>query len=148
MAERSISDLITGIQSDVKLLVRDQVELAKAELMPSAKNAGIGAGLFGGAGYFALNAATLLYIAAALGLAALGVATWLAFLIVAAVLLLIAAVLGLIGYTRVKKVKPPEMAIKVANESVAELQTAVKRSMAAANAPQIEGTVVQRKAIP
>jgi membrane protein implicated in regulation of membrane protease activity len=148
MADRPVGEIIQGITDDAKLLVSDTVELAKTELMPSAKNAGIGAGMFGAAGYFGINALTLLYIAAALGLVALGVAPWLAFVIVAAVLLLVAAVLALIGYTRVKKVKSPERTIAQAQESVAEISGAIKRATAAAQAPQIEGRVVNSKALP
>ena len=111
MADRKVADLIKDIRGDVQLLVTDQVELAKSELTPAAKNAGIGGGMFGAAGYFGINAATLIYIAAALGLAALGLPYWAAFLIVAGVLLLIAAILALIGYTRIKKIKPPERTI-------------------------------------
>lgn len=148
MADRPVGEIIQGITDDAKLLVNDTVELAKTELVPSAKNAGIGAGLFGAAGYFGINALTLLYIAAALGLVALGVAPWLAFVIVAAVLLVVAAVLGLIGYTRVKKVKAPERTIAQAQESVAEISGAIKRATAAAEAPQIEGRVVNSRALP
>ena len=148
MADRKVADLIKDIKGDVQLLINDQVELAKSELTPAAKNAGIGGGLFGAAGYFGINAATLLYIAAALGLAALGLPYWAAFLIVAGVLLLLAAILGLIGYTRIKKVKPPEKTIANGKALVSELTTAVNRATAAASAPQIEGTVVNdRKAL-
>ena len=90
MADRKIADLIKDIRGDVQLLVNDQVALAKSELTPAAKNAGIGGGLFGAAGYFGINAATLLYVAAAFGLAALGLPYWAAFLIVAGVLQVVA----------------------------------------------------------
>ncbi|GAA3719994.1 hypothetical protein GCM10022204_45120 [Microlunatus aurantiacus] len=145
MADRKIADLIKDIRGDVQLLVNDQVALAKSELTPAAKNAGIGGGLFGAAGYFGINAATLLYVAAAFGLAALGLPYWAAFLIVAGVLLLLAAIAGLIGYSRIKKVKPPEKTIANAQALVSELSTAVNRATAAASAPQIEGTVVSDK---
>jgi hypothetical protein len=145
MADRKIADLIKDIRGDVQLLVNDQVELAKSELTPAAKNAGIGGGMFGAAGYFGINAATLIYIAAALGLAALGLPYWAAFLIVAGVLLLIAAILALIGYTRIKKIKPPERTIANGKALVSELSSAVNRATAAAGAPRIEGTVVNDK---
>jgi hypothetical protein len=145
MADRKVADLIKDIRGDVQLLVTDQVELAKSELTPAAKNAGIGGGMFGAAGYFGINAATLIYIAAALGLAALGLPYWAAFLIVAGVLLLIAAILALIGYTRIKKIKPPERTIANGKALVSELSSAVNRATAAAGAPQIEGTVVNDK---
>ena len=47
MTDQPVGDIIKSITDDVKLLVRDEIELAKAELMPAAKNGGIGAGLFG-----------------------------------------------------------------------------------------------------
>ena len=145
MADRKVADLIKDIRGDAQLLVNDQVELAKAELTPAAKNAGIGGGLFGAAGYFGVNAATLIFIAAAMGLAALGLPYWAAFLIVAGVLLVIAAILGAIGFTRIKKVKPPEKTIANGKALVAELQAAVSRATAAASAPRIEGTMANDK---
>ena len=146
MADQSVSDLIKGITDDVKLLVRDEIQLAKSELVPAAKNAGIGAGLFGAAGYFAICALSVLYFAAAFALAQV-VETWLAFLIVGVALLLIAAALGLVGLMLVKKVRGPKRTIASANTTVAELKAAVQRGNAAANAPQIEGEVVSSRAI-
>jgi hypothetical protein len=147
MADPKVGEIIKDITDDVKLLVRDEIELAKAELIPSAKNAGIGAGLFGGAAYFGISALSILYFAAAFGLAALGLSTWLAFLIVGVVLLLVAGLCGLIGYSRVRKVRGPDRAAAQANETIAELSKATKRALAAAKAPQIEGTVVENRAI-
>jgi hypothetical protein len=146
MADQSVSELIKGISDDVKLLVRDEIQLAKTELVPAVKNAGIGAGLFGAAGYFAISALSVLYFAAAFALATV-VATWLAFLIVGVALLVIAAVLGLVGFVLVKRVKAPEKTIANANATVAEVKAAVQRGNAAATAPQIEGEVVSSRAI-
>ena len=148
MADPAVGDIIKSITEDVKLLVQDQIELAKVELVPAAKNGGTGAGLFGAAGYFALSATILLYFAAAFGLVAAGLAAWLAFLIVAVALLLIAAILGGIGYVFVKRVRPPERTIAQANLTTTEIKDAANRAVAAANAPEIEGTVVETKAIP
>ena len=146
MADQSVSDLIKGITDDVKLLVRDEIQLAKSELVPAAKNAGIGAGLFGAAGYFAICALSVLYFAAAFALAQV-VETWLAFLIVGVALLLIAALLGLVGFLLVRKVRGPKRTIANANATVAEIKAAVQRGNAAATAPQIEGEVVSSRAI-
>jgi Putative Actinobacterial Holin-X, holin superfamily III len=142
VADLAVGEIIKNITDDVKLLVQDQMELAKAELVPAAKNGGTGAGLFGVAGYFGLSASILLYFAAAFGLVAAGLAAWLAFLIVAAVLLLIAAICAGIGYFFVKRVKGPERTIAQANQTVTEVQNAAQRALAAASAPQIEGQVV------
>jgi hypothetical protein len=145
MADQAVGDIIKSITDDVKLLVRDEVQLAKAELVPAAKNAGIGAGMLGAAGYFGICALSILYFAAAFGLVALGLSEWLAFLIVGVVLLLIAGLLGLIGLSRVKKVKGPERAIAQANQTVAELKAAAQHGVAAAKAPRIEGHVVETR---
>jgi Putative Actinobacterial Holin-X, holin superfamily III len=147
VADLPVGEIIKNITDDVKLLVQDQIELAKTELVPAAKNGGTGAGLFGAAGYFAISASILLYFAAAFGLVAAGLAAWLAFLIVSAALLLIAAILAGIGYLFIKRVRPPERTIAQANLATTELRDAKERALAAANAPEIEGTVVETKAI-
>lgn len=142
MADLAVGEIIKNITDDVKLLVRDQMELAKAELMPAAKKGGTGVGLFGVAGYFALSATILLYVAAAFGLVQAGLAAWLAFLIVGVALLLIAGILAGVGYLIVKRIRPPERTIAQANLATAEVKEAAERALAAANAPQIEGEVV------
>lgn len=148
MADLPVGDIVKNITDDVKLLVQDQIELAKTELIPAAKNGGTGAGLFGVAGYFSLSATILLYFAAAFGLVAAGLAAWLAFLIVAAALLLIAGICAGIGYLFVKRVKPPERTIAQANLATTEIKDAADRALAAARAPQIEGEVIPpRRAI-
>lgn len=142
MADQPVGVIIKTITDDVKLLVRDEIALAKAELIPAAKKGGIGAGLFGAAGYFAICALSVLYFAAAFGLVALGLSQPLAFLIVGAALLLIAGICGGIGLMMVKKVKGPEKTIEQANKTVTEVKAAAQRAVAAAKAPQIEGEAV------
>ncbi len=146
MADLGVGDIVKSITDDVKLLVRDEIQLAKSELIPAAKNAGIGAGLFGAAGYFGICALSVLYFAAAFGLATV-LPTWLAFLIVGVVLLLVAAVLGLVGFVLVRKVKGPEKTIASATTTIAELKAAVQRGNTAAKNPQIEGEVVASRAL-
>jgi Putative Actinobacterial Holin-X, holin superfamily III len=142
VADLAVGEIIKNITDDVKLLVQDQIELAKTELIPAAKNGGTGAGLFGAAGYFALSATILLYISAALGLYAAGVAGWLSFLIVAGALLLIAGILAGIGYLFIKRVNGPDRTVAQANLAANEVKGAAERALAAARAPQIEGQVV------
>lgn len=67
-ATTSLGDLLTGVSEDLSTLFRQEVELAKAELTESAKKAGKGAGMFGGAGLTALFALLFLSIAAWWGL--------------------------------------------------------------------------------
>lgn len=55
--DRSLGELISEVTTDLSLLMRQEVELAKAEMQQSARRAGKAAGLFGGsavAGNFAL----------------------------------------------------------------------------------------------
>jgi ABC-type multidrug transport system fused ATPase/permease subunit len=146
MTDQPVGDIIKGITDDVKLLVRDEIALAKAELTPAAKNGGMGAGLFAGAGYFTISALSLLYFAAAFGLAAaFDWPLWLGFLVVGIVLFVIAGICGGIGYMLVKKVKGPERTIAEANKTVTEVKTAAQQALAAAKAPQIEGEVVRER---
>ena len=147
MADLAVGDIIKGITDDVKLLVRDEVELAKSELVPSAKKAGMGAGLFGAAGFFAISGVGILYFAVVYGLVALGLSEWLAFLIVGVALLLIAAIAGGIGYLTVRKLRGPERTVAQANQTVAEVKVAAQHALAAANAPEIEGEVINRRAL-
>jgi len=63
-ATTSLGDLLSEVSQDISTLFRQEVELAKAELTVSAKKAGKGAGLFGGAGLTGLFALLFLSIAA------------------------------------------------------------------------------------
>jgi hypothetical protein len=147
MADLGLGDIVKSITGDVKQLVRDEVQLAKSELVPAAKNAGIGAGMFGAAGYFAICALSVLYFAAAFGLATV-MPEWLAFLIVGVALLLIAGVLGLVGFVLVRKVKAPQRTIASAQATIAELKAAVQRGSAPIeDTPVIEGEAVRARAI-
>src|SRR5687767_8676554 len=148
MTDQPVGDIIKSITDDVKLLERDEIELAKTELVPAAKNGGIGAGLSGAARYFAICALSVLYFALAYGLSDLFEwPLWLGFLVVGIALFVVAGICGAIGFTRVKKVKAPERTIAQANQTVTEVKAAAQRSLAAAQAPQIEGQVVDQKSI-
>ena len=104
--EPSAAELVKQLSEQTSRLVHQEVELAKAELAVKGKRAGVGAGMFGGAGVsglFALGALT----AAAIAALALAMATWLAALIVAVVWAAIAGVLALTGRSKVQQAMPP-----------------------------------------
>ena len=63
-ATTSLGDLFAEVSRDVSTLMRQEVELAKAELTQSAKRAGKGAGMYGGAGVAGWF--TLLFLSVAL----------------------------------------------------------------------------------
>ncbi|MET9271282.1 phage holin family protein [Kribbella sp. NPDC003557] len=102
----NIGALVSQATSDLSQLVRDEVQLAKTELKEKGKEAGVGAGLFGGAGAIALYGLGALVAAAILGLAT-ALPAWLSALIVAAVLFAIAAVAALLGKRHVGRAGPP-----------------------------------------
>ena len=118
-SEPSVAELIKQLSEQSSRLARQEVELAKAELAIKGKRAGIGVGMFGGAGVFgfygfgALTAAAVLVLATA-------VTAWLAALIVAAVLAAVAGVLALQGKNKVAQATPPvpEQAAESVKEDV------------------------------
>ena len=105
-SDASVGELARQLSEQTSRLVRQEMELAKAELSIKGKQAGLGAGLFGGAGVlglFALAALTAAVIAAL----SLAMATWLAALIVAVVYGAAAGVAALIGRRKVQEALPP-----------------------------------------
>jgi MFS family permease len=104
--------------------VHQEIELAKAELTAKGKRAGIGAGMFGGAGMVGFYVLGALTAAAILGLSH-AVTSWLAALIVAAALGIVAGVLALQGKSKVQQAVPPvpEQATESVKEDVEYTKT-------------------------
>jgi Putative Actinobacterial Holin-X, holin superfamily III len=104
--DASTAELLRDLSEQTSRLVRQELELAKAELSVKAKSAGAGAGMLGGAGalgLYALGAVTAAIIAAL----SLVFATWLAALVVAVVYAAAAGALALMGKTKVQRAIPP-----------------------------------------
>jgi hypothetical protein len=118
----STGQLIASIKDDLSSLVREEVELAKAELRESASRAGVGGALGLIAAYLVMLASIVLVIAAGYGLTALGLHPGWAFLIVAGALLLIAALLLLTARGRFAKVSGPQRAQRAAARARAALR--------------------------
>jgi hypothetical protein len=104
--ERPVGDLVKEATEQAQTLARQEIELAKAELSEKGKKAGIGAGMFGGAGLFGLFAFAAL-TAAFIGAVDLAVPFWAAALIVAAAYGAIAGALALTGKNKVQEATPP-----------------------------------------
>src|SRR5690348_18358250 len=98
--ESSTGELVRRMSEQVSTLVRDELALARIELVEKGKRAGIGVGLFGGAGMFAWYGLGALIVTAILALA-LALPAWLAALIVAVVLFAVAGALALVGQKEV-----------------------------------------------
>ena len=103
---RPFGELVQQLAKETSTLVRQEIELAKAEVSEKGRQAGKGAGMFGAAGIIALLALGALTAAAILALD-LAVAGWLAALIVAAVYGATAGLLALAGKGRVQEATPP-----------------------------------------
>jgi membrane protein len=127
-SDESIADLMRRLSEQTTELVRKEIELGKAELQVKGKKAGIGAGMFGGAGVFGFYALGALTACAILALAT-AMDAWLAALIVAVVWGAIAGVLALTGKNKVQEATPPvpERAI---DSTKADVQTAKERAKA------------------
>jgi uncharacterized membrane protein YqjE len=106
LRDRSTAELLKGLSDETTTLVKQEVELAKAELQEKGKQAGIGAGMFGGAGLFGVGAFAAV-TAAVIAALELALPLWLAALIVALVYAAVAAVLALRGKQKVKEAAPP-----------------------------------------
>ena len=105
--ELPISDLVQRMSQQTADLVRKELELAQVEMKEKGKRAGIGAGLFGGAGLVTVYAVGALIATAILGLSE-AVDPWLAALIVTVVLFVIAGVSALMGKKQVEQATPPQ----------------------------------------
>jgi hypothetical protein len=105
------------------LLVRKELALAQLEMKEKGKRAGIGAGLFGGAGVVALYGGGAL-IAAIILVLGTALEPWIAALIVAVVLFAVAGVLGLTGKKQVDQATPaaPEEAIASTKKDIDEVK--------------------------
>jgi MFS family permease len=104
--ERPIGELVKDLSSQTSTLVRQEIELARAELQQKGKLAGKGAGMLGGAAV----AAVLALGALTAGLVALldtAMATWVAALIVMALWAIVALVLAKAGQKSLQKATPP-----------------------------------------
>ncbi|MET7277354.1 phage holin family protein [Kribbella sp. NPDC005582] len=121
--DEPVGALVSDLTSDISRLVRDELQLAKSELKDKGKEAGVGIGLFGGAGTVALYGLGALIAAAICGLAVV-LPAWLSALIVAFVLFAIAAVAALLGKRHVSQATPPipQRAVEGVHEDIEALR--------------------------
>jgi hypothetical protein len=128
-SDRPVGELLKELSEQTTMLVRQELELAKLELTEKGKKAGIGAGMFGGAGivgFYAVGALTACLILAL----ATAVDGWLAALIVAALYGLAAGVLALSGKSKVQQAVPPvpEQAVDSVKEDVQWTKSRAKQA--------------------
>lgn len=115
--DASAGELIREISQDLSKMLRQEMELAKAEIRTDAVQAGKAAGMLGGAGFAGMMVAVFGSLAVVLGLANLMDAGWAA-LIVTGVWAVAAAVLFVSGRRRMQDVSPkPERTIETMKEN-------------------------------
>ena len=127
-SDKSVAELIQRATQQTQTLVRDEIRLAQLELTEKGKKAGIGAGLFGGAGGLSIYGFGAL-VAALILLLATAVDGWIAALIVSVALFAIAGILALTGKKQIDQATPPqpEQAIKSTQKDVDEVKARASR---------------------
>jgi len=128
LSELSTTELVQRVSDLVSRLVRDELALAKAELAEKARRAGIGIGLFGGAGLLVVYAVGVFVAAMVLGFA-VWLPAWAAAVVTGLILLLVAAILGWQGKRQLDLVNPPvpEQAVASVRADLDELKRSVRQ---------------------
>jgi hypothetical protein len=119
LRERPIGEIAGELTRDLSLLVRQELELAKAEMTEKGRVAGPGLGMLGGAGVAGLLAAGAMTASSILVLS-IFLPEWLAALLVGAVLAAAAILLVKRGKAQVKRAGGPipEQTIETVKEDV------------------------------
>ena len=143
--DKSLADIVNRVSENASLLVREEIELAKAEVEQKFKSMARGAAAGAVAGVFLLFALIYLLEAAAWGISdALDSSVWVGFAIVGGVLVLLAVVGALLALRSFKAGTPPtpEQAI----EEARLIREAIEHpEVQAAMSPERSGTAAGGK---
>ena len=126
-ADKSLGEIVTDVSEKASLLVREEIELAKAEVTDKVSKLAKGAGVGAAAGVFAIFGVTMLFHTLAWLLVDLfdwNNTLWAGFAIVTGFLFLLALIAGLVAARLFKRGAPPtpELAIEEAKRTRAELE--------------------------
>lgn len=121
--EPTLGAVVHDLTTQIPELIRSEIRLAQAEMAQKGKRAGLGLGLFSGAGLLAFFGLAALVTTGILALD-LVLPAWLAALVVAVVLFLGAALLGISGRNQVQEATPaaPERAVAGVKEDIATVK--------------------------
>jgi Putative Actinobacterial Holin-X, holin superfamily III len=111
LGERSLGELVATLTRDLALLVHQEIELIKADLVAALKRVARGAAGLAIAAVLALFALPIVSIAIALGIHALGISLGWSFLIVAGGYLFLGAIAALVGIRMLRRAKPSNRAV-------------------------------------
>ena len=126
-ADKSLGEIVSDVSEKASQLVREEIELAKAEVTDKLGKLGRGAAIAGAAGVFLIFGITMFFH----GLAWLlddifnwEDNIWAGFAVVTALLFILAALAAFIAYRLFKKGAPPtpDLAIEEARRTRAELE--------------------------
>ena len=106
LRDQSIGDLLKQLSQETSTLVKQELELAKAEMTVKAKEGGKGAGFLGGAGVAGLLTLIALTLTV-IGLLDTFMKYWIAALIVTVLWGVVAAVLAQSGKNKLQEAAPP-----------------------------------------
>jgi uncharacterized membrane protein YqjE len=125
-ADKGLGDIVADVSEKASLLVRQEIELAKAEVTDKVSKLAKGAGVGAAAGVFLIFGVTMLFHTFAWFLFDIFnfSAIWIGFAIVTAVLFVLAALAGWLAARLFKKGAPPtpDLAIEEAKKTRAELE--------------------------
>lgn len=126
--EESLGALVSRASQQISELVREEMQLARAEMTQKGKRFGVGGGLFGGASLVGFLAAQAL-VGAMIAALALLLPVWASALIIAALLAAVAAVMAAAGKKQIAEggTPAPEQAIDSVKADVAEIKEAAHR---------------------
>ena len=125
--EKSLGEIVSDVSEKASQLVREEIELAKAEVTDKLSKLGRGAAIAVAAGVFLVFGVTMFFHGLAWFLDDVfnwEDNIWAGFAVVTALLFLLAILAALIAYRLFKKGAPPtpDMAIEEANRTRAELE--------------------------
>lgn len=129
ISNTSVAEMIGQVAQDLSLLMRQELDLAKAEVKQEITKAGKAAGLLGGAGFAGYMVLLFGSIAAWWGLANVMDQGWAA-LIVTGIWAVVGALLFAVGRGRMKQVNPkPELTAETVKELPDTLKGAARSSI-------------------
>lgn len=117
-SDRSIKEIIEALRPQLQVLVNKQVELAKTELAPVGKKAGMAAGLLAAGAVFMLVFLIFLSLTGVYALSLL-LPLWASALIVSAILLVIGGILAGSGASILRGLDPkPHRTIRTLQQNI------------------------------
>jgi len=126
-ADKTLGEIVAEVSEKASLLVRQEIDLAKAEVTDKVSKLGKGAAVAAAAGVFLIFAANIFFHGLAWffnDLLDVTSALWVGFAIVTGILVVLAAVAGLVAMRFFKKGSPPtpQLAIEEAKRTRSELE--------------------------